>query len=89
MARKSIIARNNKRKKLVEKYAEKRKELKEAGDFEGLQKLPRNSAPSRVRSRCNLTGRGRGVYKKYGLCRNVFRELALEGKLPGIKKASW
>lgn len=89
MARKSIIARNNKRKKLVEKYAEKRKELKEAGDFEGLQKLPRNSAPTRVRSRCNLTGRGRGVYKKYGLCRNVFRELALEGKLPGIKKASW
>lgn len=89
MARKSIIARNNKRKKLVEKYAEKRKELKEAGDFEGLQKLPRNSAPTRVRSRCNLTGRGRGVYRKYGLCRNVFRELALEGKLPGIKKASW
>ncbi|HRP01230.1 MAG TPA: 30S ribosomal protein S14 [Candidatus Kapabacteria bacterium] len=89
MARKSVVARNLKRQRLVEKYAEKRKALKEAGDIEGLQKLPRNSAPTRLRSRCTLTGRGRGVYKKYGLCRNVFRLMALEGKLPGVRKASW
>ncbi|NQW29591.1 MAG: 30S ribosomal protein S14 [Ignavibacteria bacterium] len=89
MAKKSIIARNEKRKRLVEKYAAKRAELKAAGDMEGLQKLPRNSAPTRVRSRCNVTGRGRAVYKKFGLCRNMFRQLALEGKIPGIRKASW
>ena len=74
---------------MVEKYAAKREALKAAGDWEGLQKLPRNSSPSRVRNRCSLTGRGRGVYKKFGLCRNVFRQLALEGKIPGIRKASW
>ncbi len=89
MAKKSVVARNLKRQRLVEKYAEKRKALKEAGDVEGLQKLPRNSAPTRVRNRCTLTGRGRGVYRKYGLCRNVFRQMALEGKLPGVRKASW
>ncbi len=89
MAKKSIIARNQRRAKLVEKYASKRAELKAAGDMEGLQKLPRNSAPSRVRNRCLVTGRGRGVYRKYGLCRNMFRQLALEGKIPGIRKASW
>lgn len=89
MAKKSVIARNFKRQRLVEKYAEKRIALKEAGDMEGLQKLPRNSAPTRLRNRCTVTGRGRGVYKKYGLCRNVFRQMALEGKLPGVRKASW
>lgn len=89
MAKKSIIARNEKRKRLVEKYAAKRAELKSLGDFEGLQKLPRNSAPTRVRSRCSLTGRGRGVYRKFALCRNMFRQLALEGKIPGIRKSSW
>lgn len=89
MAKKSIIARNEKRKKLVDKYAEKRAALKAEGDFEALQKLPRNSAPTRVRNRCNMTGRGRGVYKKFGICRNVFRQLASEGKIPGIRKASW
>lgn len=89
MAKKSVIARNLKRQRLVEKYAEKRIALKEAGDMEGLQKLPRNSAPTRLRNRCTLTGRGRGVYRKYGLCRNVFRQMALEGKLPGVRKASW
>jgi small subunit ribosomal protein S14 len=89
MAKKSIIARNEKRKRLVEKYAAKRAELKSLGDFEGLQKLPRNSAPTRVRSRCFLTGRGRGVYRKFALCRNMFRQLALEGKIPGIRKSSW
>ncbi|ARM31599.1 30S ribosomal protein S14 [Prosthecochloris sp. HL-130-GSB] len=89
MAKKSVIARNEKRKALVEKYAAKREELKKAGDYEALSKLPRNSSPTRVRSRCVLTGRGRGVYEKYGLCRHMFRKMALEGKIPGIKKASW
>lgn len=89
MAKKSIVARNEKRKRLVAKFLSKRNELKLAGDMEGLQKLPRNSSPSRVRNRCSVTGRGRSVYKKYGLCRNVFRQMALEGKLPGVRKASW
>lgn len=89
MAKLSVVARNEKRKKLVEKYADKRAELKAAGDWEGLQKLPRNSSKVRVRNRCNLTGRGRGVYRKFGICRNVFRQMSLEGKIPGIRKASW
>ena len=89
MAKTSVIARNEKRQRLAEKYAAKRAELKEAGDYIGLQKLPRNSSPTRVCSRCSVTGRGRSVYKKFGLCRNVFRQLALEGKIPGIRKASW
>ncbi|MFA7326396.1 MAG: 30S ribosomal protein S14 [Ignavibacteriae bacterium HGW-Ignavibacteriae-4] len=89
MARKSVIARNEKRKRLVSKYAEKRAALKKAGDSEGLQKLPKNSSPTRVVNRCSVTGRSRAVYRKYGLTRHVFRQLALEGKLPGIKKASW
>jgi len=89
MARKSIIARNERRKELVDKYAAKREELKKAGDYEALRKLPRDSSATRVRSRCVLTGRGRGTYEKFGLCRQMFRKLALEGKLPGVKKASW
>ncbi len=89
MAKKSVIARNLKRIRMAEKYAEKRETLKKEGDYEALQKLPRNSSPTRVRNRCNLTGRGRGVYRKFGLCRNVFRQLALQGKIPGIRKASW
>lgn len=89
MARTSVVARNAKRKKLVDRYAEKRKQLKDEGLYLELQKLPRNSSPTRVVSRCNLTGRGRGVYRKYGLCRNVFRQLASEGKIPGIRKSSW
>jgi small subunit ribosomal protein S14 len=89
MATTAVIARNRKRQRLVAKYAAKRAELKAAGDYEGLQKLPRNSSPTRVRNRCFVTGRGRGVYRKFGLCRNVFRQMALEGKIPGITKASW
>ncbi len=89
MSKKSIMARNSKRQKLVDKYAAKREELKAMGDSEGLQKLPRNSSPTRVRLRCSVTGRPRAVYRKFGLCRNVFRQLALEGKIPGIRKASW
>ncbi|MEY3386917.1 MAG: hypothetical protein RIR53_1728 [Bacteroidota bacterium] len=89
MAKTSIIARNKKRIRLVAKYAERRAALKAAGDMVGLQKLPRNSSPTRVRNRCLMTGRGKGVYRKYGLCRNMFRLLALEGKIPGMRKASW
>jgi small subunit ribosomal protein S14 len=89
MAKKSIIARNLKRQRLVAKYAQRRAELKAAGDSVGLQKLPRNSAPNRVRRRCLVTGRGKGVYRKFGLCRNMFRILALEGKIPGVRKSSW
>jgi small subunit ribosomal protein S14 len=89
MAKKSIIARNNKRKKLVEKYAEKRAELKAAGDYEGLQKLPKNSSPVRLKNRCAITGRGRGYMGDFGLSRIKFRELANEGKIPGVRKSSW
>ncbi len=89
MSKISVKARNEKRQKLVDKYIAKREELKANGDWTGLQKLPRNSSPTRLRSRCSVTGRGRGVYSKFGLCRNVFRQLALEGKIPGIRKASW
>ncbi|HLP27399.1 MAG: 30S ribosomal protein S14 [Ignavibacteria bacterium] len=89
MAKTSVIARNKKRIRLAAKYAAKRAELKAAGDMVGLQKLPRNSSPTRVRSRCLITGRGKGVYRKFGLCRNMFRLLALEGKIPGMRKASW
>jgi len=89
MAKKSVIARNEKRKKLVEKYAAKREELLKAGDYEAFRKLPRDSSATRVRTRCVLTGRGRGVYEKFGLCRQMFRKLALEGKIPGVRKASW
>lgn len=89
MAKKSWIARNKKRQETVAKYAEKRRKLKEAGDWEGLQKLPRNASPTRVRNRCSLTGRPRGYVSKYGVSRIKFRELALDGKIPGIRKASW
>jgi small subunit ribosomal protein S14 len=89
MSTTAVIARNEKRQALVEKFNAKREELKKLGDYEGLQKLPRNSAPTRLRVRCTQTGRGRGVYRKFGLCRNQFRQLALEGKIPGIRKASW
>ncbi|MDR3547807.1 MAG: 30S ribosomal protein S14 [Candidatus Pacebacteria bacterium] len=89
MAKTSQLARNAKRIKLVEKYAAKRAALKAAGDFDGLQKLPRNSSPVRVKNRCAVTGRGRGYLRAFGLSRIQFRELAREGKVPGVKKASW
>ncbi|MEX0894511.1 MAG: 30S ribosomal protein S14 [Balneolaceae bacterium] len=89
MAKKSWIARNEKRKRTVAKYAEKRRKLKEAGDYEALQKLPRDASPTRVRNRCNLTGRARGYVRQFGVSRIKFRELALSGKIPGIRKASW
>jgi small subunit ribosomal protein S14 len=89
MAKTSQLARNRKRIKLVERFAAKRAALKEAGDFEGLQKLPRNSSPTRVKNRCSISGRGRGYLRAFGLSRIQFRELAREGKIPGVKKASW
>lgn len=89
MAKKSWIARNVKKQATIEKYAEKRKQLKEAGDYEALQKLPRNASPTRLKKRCSLTGRARGYVGKYGISRIKFRELALNGKIPGMKKASW
>lgn len=89
MAKKAWIARNEKRKRTVKKYAEKRRKLKEEGKYEELQKLPRDASPTRVRNRCSLTGRARGYIRKYGISRIKFRELALDGKIPGIRKASW
>jgi small subunit ribosomal protein S14 len=89
MAKKSWIARNVKKQRTIEKYAEKRRQLKEAGDYEGLQKLPRNASPTRLKKRCTLTGRARGYVGKYGVSRIKFRELALDGKIPGMRKASW
>ena len=89
MAKESMKAREVKRAKLIAKYAEKRAKLKEAGDFIGLQKLPRNSNPIRLRNRCMLTGRPRGYMRQFGISRITFREMASHGLIPGIKKASW
>jgi len=89
MAKESMKARERKRIALADKYAKKREELKEAGDWDALQKLPRNSSKVRIRNRCQLTGRPRGYMRQFGLCRNQFRELALEGRIPGVKKARW
>lgn len=82
-------AREVKRAKLIAKYAEKRAKLKEEGDYEGLQKLPRNSNPIRLHNRCQLTGRPRGYMRMFGISRIQFREMAASGLLPGVKKASW
>ena len=84
-----MIARERKRERLVEKYAKKRAELKASGDYEALDKLPKNSSKIRLRNRCKVTGRPRGYMRKFGICRNVFRHMASEGKIPGITKASW
>jgi small subunit ribosomal protein S14 len=89
MAKESMKARERKRIALVEKFAAKRAALKEAGDWDALQKLPKNSSKVRVHNRCQLTGRPRGYMRQFGICRNQFRELALEGRIPGVKKASW
>lgn len=89
MAKKSKIAKEAKRQALVEHYRGKREALKAAGDYEGLQKLPRDSAPSRLTTRCQVTGRPRSVYRKFGLSRIAYRELAHKGQIPGVKKASW
>jgi small subunit ribosomal protein S14 len=89
MAKKSIIAREVKRQKLVEKYAVLRKQLKAEGRWEELDKLPRNSNPTRLHNRCMLTGRPKGYMRRFGLCRVVFRQMALDGKIPGVTKCSW
>ncbi|MBU6323575.1 MAG: 30S ribosomal protein S14 [Patescibacteria group bacterium] len=89
MAKTSQLARNAKRVKLVAKYAKKRAALKAAGDFDALQKLPKNSSPVRLKNRCSISGRPRGYMRAFGISRIQFRELAREGKIPGVKKASW
>ncbi len=89
MARESVKARERKRQKLVAKYAAKRAELKKAGDYVGLDKLPRNSSKVRLHNRCKLTGRPKGYMRKFGISRVTFREMASDGKIPGITKASW
>lgn len=89
MAKESMKAREVKRQKLVDRYAEKRAKLKAEGDFIGLSKLPRNSSKIRLRNRCKLTGRPRGYIRQFGLSRITFREMASDGKIPGVTKASW
>lgn len=89
MAKKSKVAKELKRQKLVEQYAEIRRELKEKGDYAALSKLPRDSAPSRLHNRCLVTGRPRGYLRKFKMSRIAFRELAHKGQIPGVKKSSW
>jgi small subunit ribosomal protein S14 len=89
MAKESMKAREVKRKKLVEKYAEKRAALKAAGDWEGLQKLPANSSRVRMHNRCSITGRPKGYIRQFGISRVMFREMANQGLIPGVRKASW
>jgi len=89
MAKKSKIVKNEKRREIVERYREKRAALIAAGDYEGLQKLPRDASPTRVRNRDSIDGRPRGYVGKFGLSRVKFRELAHKGELPGVKKSSW
>ncbi|RRA99068.1 30S ribosomal protein S14 [Larkinella rosea] len=89
MAKESIKARERKRIALVAKYAAKRTALKAAGDYLGLDKLPKNASPVRLHNRCKLTGRPRGYMRKFGISRVTFREMASAGKIPGVTKASW
>ena len=89
MSKKSIIARQTKREKLVAKFAEKRKALKAKGDFQALSLMPRDSSPVRLKNRCKLTGRPKAYIRKFGLSRITFRELAHQGLLPGVVKSSW
>jgi small subunit ribosomal protein S14 len=89
MAKEGLKAREAKRQRLVAKYAQKRADLKAAGDFQGLDKLPKNSSPVRLHNRCKLTGRPRGYMRQFGISRVTFREMALAGKIPGVTKSSW
>lgn len=89
MAKESMKARERKRAALVAKYADKRAALKEAGDYEALQKLPKNASPVRMHNRCKLTGRPRGYMRQFGISRVMFREMANKGLIPGVTKASW
>lgn len=89
MAKESMKPREVKRKETVERYAEKRAALKAAGDYEALQKLPKNASPVRMHNRCKLTGRPKGYMRQFGISRVMFREMANKGLIPGVKKASW
>jgi len=89
MAKESIKARQRKREKMAAKYADKRKALKEAGDYAALDKLPKNASPVRLKNRCRLTGRPKGYMRFFGISRIMFRDMALNGIIPGVKKASW
>jgi len=89
MAKKSIVARQAKREAMVEHYAEKRTALKAEGNYAALDKLPKNASPVRLKNRCQLTGRPKGYMRFFGLSRVMFRDMALNGKIPGVKKASW
>ncbi|HCF62748.1 MAG TPA: 30S ribosomal protein S14 [Ferruginibacter sp.] len=89
MAKKSIEARQVKRAKMVAQYAEKRAALKKEGDYAALDALPKNASPVRLKNRCQLTGRPKGYMRHFGLSRVIFRDMALQGKIPGVKKASW
>ena len=89
MAKESVKARQRKRERMVTQYAEKRAQLKAAGDFKALDDLPKNSSKVRLKNRCQLSGRPRGYIRYFGLSRVMFRDMALAGKIPGIKKASW
>jgi len=89
MAKESMKARERKREAMVAKYAAKREALKAAGDWDALQKLPKNSSKVRMHNRCQLTGRPRGYMRQFGISRVTFREMALSGLIPGVKKASW
>ncbi len=89
MAKESMKARERKRAKMVEKYAAKRAALKKAGEWEKLQQLPANGSMVRMHNRCQLTGRPRGYMRLFGISRNMFRQMALEGKIPGVTKGSW
>jgi small subunit ribosomal protein S14 len=89
MAKRSIIVRDEKRRKMINRYSAKRAELKELGDYEGLAKLPRNSSRTRLTNRCSETGRPRGYMRQFGLSRISFREHASKGEIPGVTKSSW
>ena len=89
MACRSNFTRMDRVRKTVAKYAELRRQLKQAGDYAGLMRLPRDASPTRIRNMCALTGRSRGVYRKLKISRIMLRELALQGKIPGMKKSSW
>jgi small subunit ribosomal protein S14 len=89
MAIESVKARQRKREHMVAQYAEKRAALKAAGDYAGLDKLPKNASPVRLKNRCQLSGRSRGYMRYFGVCRIVFRDMALDGMIPGVRKASW
>jgi len=89
MAKESVKARQRKREKMVAKYAAKRTALKAAGDYAALDLLPKNASPVRLKNRCQLTGRGRGYIRYFGISRIMFRDMALNGLIPGVRKASW